>query len=209
VKLNFVFVELVLIAAAALPARSASPESPWEALKHLSKHRVYTVLNRDGSCFSGAFVSISDNVISLNQRQFNRSDIIRISGGETPDVHTAVYSGRSSWADLEALQSPPYYSSLMVITTDERQFTGPLIGVASDQLTLMVEGKEMRFAKEFLARVFLTGKKPAFEQSGLHWNPLDLPKKVMAPMQPIPLYEVSAREDNSKLECSPTYRRPQ
>ena len=197
-KLNFVFVELVLIAAAALPARSASPESPWEALKHLSKHRVYTVLNRDGSCFSGAFVSISDNVISLNQRQFNRSD-----------VHTAVYSGRSSWADLEALQSPPYYSSLMVITTDERQFTGPLIGVASDQLTLMVEGKEMRFAKEFLARVFLTGKKPAFEQSGLHWNPLDLPKKVMAPMQPIPLYEVSAREDNSKLECSPTYRRPQ
>jgi hypothetical protein len=54
----------------------------------------------------------------------------------------------------------------MVITVDARQFTGPLLGVASDQLTLMVNGKEMRFAKEFLARVFLTGKKPAFEQSG-------------------------------------------
>ena len=206
VKLNFVVVEFVLLAAAALPAHS---ESPWEALKHLSKHHVYTVLSRDGSCFSGSFVSISDNFIALNGRQFNRPDILRISAGETPDVHTAVFSGRSSWADLEALQSPPYYSSLMVITTDERQFTGPLIGVASDQLTLMVEGKEMRFAKEFLARVFLTGKKPAFEQSGLHWNPLDLPKKVISPMQPIPLYEVTAREDNSKLECSPAYRRPQ
>ena len=205
-KLNFVFVELVLLATVALPARS---QTAWDGLKHLSKHHVYTILNRDGSCFSGTFVSISDNVIALNQRQFNRPDILRISAGETPDVHTAVYSGRSSWADLEALQSPPYYSSLMVITTDERQFTGPLIGVASDQLTLMVDGKEMRFAKEFLARVFLTGKKPAFEQSGLHWNPLDLPKKVISPMQPIPLYEVTAREDNSKLDCSPAYRRPQ
>ena len=32
----------------------------------------------------------------------------------------------------------------------------------------------MRFAKEYISRVFLTGKKPAFEASGPRWNVRDL-----------------------------------
>ena len=202
-KLNFVAAGLVLLA---LPAICTSPETPWEALRHLSKRHVYTALRRDGSCVTGSFVSLSENTLVLEQggeRPLLKPDIVRISSGETPDVHTAVYSGRSSWADLLALASPPYYSQLMLITADARQFSGPLLGVSNDQLTLMVDKKEMRFAKEFLARVFLTGKKPAFEQSGLHWSVLDVPK------QPVPLYEVTAHEDDSKLDCAETYRRPQ
>ena len=186
-------------------ALCAAPETPWDALRHVAKHHIYTVLNRDGSCLTGTFVSVSENAFVIDQggeKQLPKTDIVRISGGETADVHTTVYSARSSWADVQALQSPPYYSSLLLMTSDSRQFTGPLIGVSSDQLILMVDGKEMRFAKDFLSRVFLTGKKPAFEGSSIHWNPLDLPKKVISPLQPVPLFEATAREDNVSLDCS-------
>lgn len=153
-------------------------------------------------------VTDTDFVIEgSGEKTIAKPQIVRISTGETPDVHTAVFSGRSSWADVEALQSTPYYSNLMLVTKDERRFRGVLIGVSAEQITLTVDGKEMRFAKEFLARVLLTGKKPAYERNELHWNPLSLSKKIIAPMQPVPLYEVTLQEDNSSLGCSVAYRR--
>jgi len=192
---------------------AAEAETPWEALRHLPKRHVYTVLNRDGTCVTGEFISVTDSGFVVKKDQellLPKPNIVRISAGEMADVHTTVYSARSSWADVQALQSPPYYSNLRLVTADARQFAGALIGVTSDQLILTVDGKEMRFSKEFLARVFLAGKKPAYEESGLHWSPKDLSRKVISPMQPIPLYEASARQDDSKVECSPSYlRRPQ
>ena len=191
---------LLLTLACGSPTLAAEAETPWDALRHLPKRHIYTVLNRDGSCVTGEFLSVTDSSFIVKQdgeRPLPKPDIVRISAGETPDVHTTVYSARSSWTDVQALQSPPYYSNLRLLTADARQFAGDLIGVTSDQLILTVDGKEMRFSKEFLARVFLTGKKPAYQQSGLHWNPLDLSKKVISPMQ----------QDDSKLECSAAYRR--
>ena len=208
VALDLVVVGLLF----ALPARSASPETPWDALRHLSKRHTYTVLNRDGSCLSGTFVSVSEKALVLEQDgeyQIPRAGILRISAGEKPDIHTTLYSGRSSWADLQALHSPPYYSSLLVVTADARQFTGSLLGVANDQLALLVEGKEMRFAKEYVARVLLTGKDPAFGQSERHRSILDISKKFSAPMQPVPLYETNSPEENERLDCTQVYRRPQ
>ena len=196
---------------AVIPVLAAAPESPWESLRHLPKHHLYTVLNRDGSCITGTFVSVSEDTFVIDQggeKPLPKSGILRISTGETADVHTTVFSARSSWADVQALQSPPYYSNILLIASDGRQFSGPLIGVWSDQISLMVNGNEMRFAKEFLNRVFLTGKKPAFEPSGTHWNPIALSRKVISPTQPIPLYEVTAQQDNTAVACSTTPRTP-
>ena len=195
---------LFALGVSALPTFCAAPETPWDALRHLAKHHVYTVLKRDGSCATGGFVSVSDDSFVIETdtvRALPKQEIVRISAGETADVHTTVYSARSSWADVQALQSPPYYSNLLLITSDERQFVGSLIGVSPDQLILTVDGKELRFAKEFLTRVFLTGKKPAYEGATIHWNPIDLSKKVISRTQPVPLYEKTAREDNSILAC--------
>jgi hypothetical protein len=66
VKFHLVVVKLLFGCLFAMAARSASPEKPWDALRHLLKHHVYTVLNRDGSCFTGAFVSVSDNTLVLD-----------------------------------------------------------------------------------------------------------------------------------------------
>lgn len=154
---------------------------------------------------TGNFISVSDDSFVIEtdtaHQPLPKQDIVRISAGETPDVHTTVYSARSSWADVEALQSPPYYSNLLLITSDARQFVGSLIGVSADELVLTVDGKEMRFSKEFLTRVFLTGKKPAYEGTTVHWNPIDLSKKVVSRTQPVPLYEKTARQDNAVLTC--------
>ncbi len=194
------------LGAGALSLLCAPPETPWDALRHLSKHQVYTVLNRDGSCATGNFVSVSDSSFVIEtggQRTLPKQAIVRISAGETPDVHTTVYSARSSWADVQSLQSPPYYSYLLLITNDGRQFVGSLIGVSPDQIIVTVDGSELRFAKEFLARVFLTGKKPAYEGTTIHWNPIDLSKKVISRSQPVPLYEKTVQEDNSAVACAP------
>jgi hypothetical protein len=196
----------------ALSAMSGPIDTPWEALQHLPKHHVYTVLNQNGTCVTGAFVSVSEKEFILRrddqtEQHLHRPDIVRISAGETADVHTTVFSGRSSWFDLQALHAPPYYSELLIITTDDRQFRGPLLGASSDQLTLFVDHKEeMRFAKSYVSRVLLTDLKP--EQPGVHRNVLALTKRVVSPsMQPVPLYEGNQREDDSPIGCLPTYRR--
>jgi hypothetical protein len=187
----------------ALSVPAGPAETPWETLRHLSKHHVYTVLKRDGACATGTFVGVSDNAITLDtapQGEHNvlRSDVLRISLGETADIHEAVYSSRSSWADLESLETPPYYSDLMIVTSDNRQFKGTLLGISDDQLTLTVDHHEMRFAKEYVDRVFLT----SVEQPGSHRSLRKLPK-LNAPMQPVPLYEITARQDNSRVDCVP------
>ncbi len=195
----------------ALSVLAGPPESSWDVLRHLPKHHVYTVLSRNGVCVTGAFVSVDDNEIVLDlpqqgEHSLRRPDILRISLGETADIHAAVYSARSSWADLIALQTPPYYSDLMVITSDNREFKGPLLGVSPDQLTLFVDNREMRFSKEYVDRVFLTGTKPSVERPGARRG-IKLPKKGNSQTQPVPLYEVTEREDDSPLECPPDYRR--
>lgn len=197
----------------AQPARSGPVDNPWDALRRLPKHQIYTVLNRDGSCLTGGIAGVSDSTLLLSdadqgQRQLARPGILRISIGETPDVRSTVYSGRSSWLDLQALHVPPYHSDLLIFTTDDRQFKGYLLGITSDQLSIFAEGKEeMRFAKEFISRVLLT--RPGSEQTGVHRSLFSLPKRIVSPMQAVPLYEVTEGEDNSRVECSTSYRRPQ
>jgi hypothetical protein len=195
----------------ALSVSAGPAETSWDTLRHLSKHHAYTVLSRNGACFTGTFVSADDKGIVLDlpkqgEHGLLRPDVLRISLGETADIHTAVYSARSSWADLIALQTPPYYSDLMVITSDNREFKGPLLGVSPEQLTLFVDNREMRFSKEYVDRVFLTSTKPSGERPGAHKG-IKLPKKGNSQTQPVPLYEVTEREDDSPLECSPDYRR--
>ena len=198
---------LVAMAVLADPA-----ETSWDALRHLPKRHVYTVLSRGGACVTGAFVSADDKefVLALPQQRehsLSRPDILRISLGETADIHSTVYSARSSWTDLLALQTPPYYSDLMVVTSDNRRFKGPLLGVSRDQLTLFVDDHEMRFAKEYVDRVFLTSTKPSFEGPGAHRGLIKLPKKGNSQPQPVPLYEITERQDDSPVDCSPADRR--
>ncbi len=191
---------------------SAGPDqTSWDALRHLPKHRVYTALTRGGTCVTGAFVFADDKGIVLagpsqSERSLLRPDILRISLGETADIHSTVYSARSSWADLIALETPPYYSDLMVITSDNRQFRGPLLGVSPNQLTLFVDNHEMRFAKEYIDRVLLTSTAPTFERAGPKRS-LRLSKKGNSHTQSVPLYQVNEPQDDSPLTCSPDYRR--
>jgi hypothetical protein len=191
----------------AVSALAGPAETPWDTLRHLPKHRVYTVLNRDGACATGTFVAVSDSEITLDtaphgEHIIPRSDVLRISLGETADLHAAVYSARSSWSDLESLETPPYYSELMVVTSDNRQFKGSLLGISNDELTLTVDHLEMRFAKEYVDRVLLA----SIEQPGAHRSLRKLPK-LNAPMQPVPLYEITARQDNSRVDCLPASTR--
>ena len=195
----------------AMSVLAGPADTSWDALRRLSKHHVYTALIRGGACVTGAFVFADDKGIvlaaaSASQRTLLRPDILRISVGEMLDIHSAVYSARSSWADLIALETPPYYSDLLVITSDNRRFRGPLLGVSPNQLTLFVDNHEMRFAKEYIDRVFLTSLTPTLERSGPHRS-FRLTKKGNSQVEPVPLYEVNERQDDSPLTCSPDHRR--
>jgi hypothetical protein len=186
-------------------------ETSWNVLARLPKHHIYTILSRNGTCVTGAFVSADDRQIVLDAQQGERgvarTEILRISLGQTADIHSTVYSARSSWADLLALQSPPYYSDLMVITSDNRQFRGPLLGVSAGQLSLFVDNHEMRFAKEYVDRVFLTTTSPTFERPGVRRAFSKLAKKGSSQTLPVPLYEVTEAQDDSPVNCSPGYQR--
>jgi hypothetical protein len=170
------------------------------------------VLSRHGACVTGEFVSADDTQFVLTvppqgERSVARSEILRISLGETADIHSTVYSARSSWADLAALETPPYYSDLMVVTSDNRQFRGTLLGVSATQLSVFVDNHEMRFAKEYVDSVFLTSTTPSSEPPGSRRGLLKLPKKSNSQSQSVPLYVVTERQDDSPAACSSAYRR--
>ena len=70
---------------------SAPLETPWEALRHLPKHHIYTVLKYDGACLTGSFSATSNDqfvlsVPQLGDKSIPRVDVLRIAAGDSVDL---------------------------------------------------------------------------------------------------------------------------
>ena len=199
--------KLILWASFVTPLFSEPPEDAWSSLKRLGHKQVITSLDRDGSCLTGTLVSSSPNWIILaldkdHERQILRPLILRISLGGSSDLHSVLFSARSSWADIRRLENNQP-KSLLVATTDGKEFRGRLENVTDDELNLYQDGKDLKFAKAYVSRIFLLHEKPAPERSGIERGilvPLELPK-MLSHRAPVQLYDAAVPQDDTVFEC--------
>ena len=97
---------LLLIAYSAMAA-SASDKS-WKNLGHTIKESRYTVAMRDGRCITGHVESFDTKSVTIDSFKLDRKDILRVGDGESVADHDPIYSGRSSWSDLQRSEPNKY-----------------------------------------------------------------------------------------------------
>ncbi len=99
-------VALFLLACSAR-ATSASDES-WKNLSYTNKESRYSVALRDGRCVSGLINLYDDRSITLESIRLDRKNVLRVGDGSQLTDHDPIYSGRSSWSDLQASEPNKY-----------------------------------------------------------------------------------------------------
>jgi hypothetical protein len=88
-------------------AESASDKS-WKNLGHAIKQSSCTVAMRDGRCATGHIESFDDKYVTVDSFRLDRKDIVRVGDGTGITDHDPIYSGRSSWSDLQRSEPNKY-----------------------------------------------------------------------------------------------------
>jgi hypothetical protein len=88
-------------------AESASDKS-WKNLGHTIKQSSYTVAIRDGRCVTGHIESFDDKYVTVGSSRLDRKDVLRVGDGTSITDHDPIYSGRSSWSDLQRSEPNKY-----------------------------------------------------------------------------------------------------
>jgi len=95
----------VLLLFACLAEAESESDKSWKNLGHTIKQSSYTVAMRDGRCITGHIESFDDKYVIVKSLKLDRKDIVRVGDGTSVSDHDPIYSGRSSWSDLQ--QSEP------------------------------------------------------------------------------------------------------
>ncbi len=90
----------VFLLACAANGASESDKS-WKNLSYTIKESAYTVATRDGRCVTAPIESFDENSVTVKSLRIDRKDVVRIGDGASLADHDPIYSGRSSWADLQ------------------------------------------------------------------------------------------------------------
>lgn len=88
------------------PIPGADVADGWHNLQEVTRDREYTMILRDGGCARGLFVLVDDQGVVLRAsagRNFSikRADVLRVSDLSAAPADRAIFSGRSSWADVK------------------------------------------------------------------------------------------------------------
>jgi hypothetical protein len=108
------------------PAFAAKAEDGWGNLRRVTHETPYTFMLRTGGCIEGHVDSVSqDRAIVRIADGMNRiprnSEFLRVSEDSEGSIHNAIFSGRSSWADIY-FADPSETEYLDILGKDGRQW---------------------------------------------------------------------------------------
>ncbi len=196
----------------ALAASGAQPDGAWGNLSSVTWRRSYTVLLRDGKRTYGRIVSVSADSVTLRPPDSKaqtviqkRSDVLRISDGNQPS--DLIYSGRSSWADIQAI--PPLHAEhLLAVTKSGQRFAGKAGAISDAAITL--DGRTI--PKADVSQIYYVRVKPASDsaeyaaQEAFALDPEIWPYLLGIPKMLVLLYDSSALEENTPIRREPPVR---
>ena len=181
----------------------------WSNLSRITRDTTYAVISRDGKCTVGSLISADAHEVVVRDvngtaTHFRRGDVARFAE-ETGDAHDAIYSGRSSWADLK--ESDPFWrESVRIVTRTGEELDWQAPKLSDDSITFKsrtIAKTNVRFGiyerfkpitarEHYLAHESMTILDPRLWFQGLMLGRID-----------VLLYTSDLPEDNSKLLCKP------
>jgi hypothetical protein len=194
---------------------SRDQDEAWHSLVRLKSGLPYSfsVVDRQGNCFQGNGPAATEQQISLVVRASGPPSGISTVTIPRPAVLRVsfmgpVYSGRSSWSDLQGFGRN--WEVLVLLKSGKRD-SGRFVGLSGVDLTLDRKRKTVSVSKGDVAKVFyLRGKvlPPGYEYMLHEGGPIPL-WLVDPPVWPyvgadrirVPIYDSSMPEDNAIVTC--------
>jgi hypothetical protein len=188
-------------------------DSSWENLKHIYRHRDYTLVDRKFNCFQGEIAAISDNALTLklldggSTASFDRSNVLFVDEGLT--LALTLYSGRSSWLDVRALRRP---WNIRIVTKSGGSLTGKFIQASDDSVTFQLRNQRNEIGKDHISRLYFLVGKPLSASAdeaasegidGFFFPELWLYLFEGRPKISVRLYDSTMIEDNIPVACKP------
>lgn len=193
-------------------SQAKPPDTQWSNVKEMSRKTTFIFVLRDRHCAWSRIKRADDSTVTIGETQevvLQRADLLRVtSAAWAPSV---IFSGRSSWFDVEALIGSKFHPPISIITKSGQQRSGKLVDCSDDHLAIESGGRETRIGKEDISTVSYVRPKPlsdgaAYANSELAWGKIFDPQlwPIMLHLQPsvsVRLYDASVPEDNSRILC--------
>ena len=187
----------------ALPALPGNLRDAWTNLQHVSSRQFFTIASRDGGCITAKILDVSEQSMTIEDwpkvareetqdarliPKFSRSDLLRVSLGTSTAVRDVLFSGKSSWADVENAGIDEH---LLVYTKDGKQLFGSFVAASSDSLSLAQPVQRLKIAKEYVDQVYFAHSKSLSPGRGFR----------------VLIFDRNLPEDNRPLNCQDSMRR--
>jgi preprotein translocase subunit YajC len=210
-------------------APAATQDDSWQNLRHLTRERYYTILDRKSNCVTGHIAAATDHVITLEltdgtSATFERANVLRVSVSQAApylpsrvqadiaSVRDIVYNDKSSWRDLKGLAAQEKTGilgqSVTIVKSDGGEYEGRVLAISDAQLELDRPDGKLAIAKANVAQVYYLRYKPLTDsekysaQEDFWIDPRLWPYYLhLAPKVPVRLYDSSQVEDDSPVAC--------
>jgi hypothetical protein len=192
---------------------AAEADDSWLNLKRVTHDRAYTVVFRDFHCLEGHLLSVSEDSALLRiepaqELVIQRSQILRVADHLNDAAHAAVFSGRSSWNDVNTAD-PKGSEYLSVLTKQNQQQRWKKPIVSDDSISgngKVIPKNEVRLVYYFRHTPLSDSEEYLVQEQGTVFAPRlwfngNLMRKIG-----VLLYDSEAQEDDSpigKKECRP------
>jgi hypothetical protein len=87
---------------------ASESDKSWKNLSHTIRKADYTVATRDGRRVTGHVESFDQSSVTIKSVRLDRKDVVRVGEGTDTADHDPIYSGRSSWSDLQHAEPNKY-----------------------------------------------------------------------------------------------------
>jgi hypothetical protein len=192
---------------------ASGKDDAWDALRHVTRTRVYWLLTRELKCYQGRIVNVSYDSITLKLLDLTavtvkHREVLRF--GEAMDVRRTAFSGRSSWLDVTEI--PTNTKELTrILMKNGKQHEGRKVSFTDSGITLLERGKPVDIAKNEISKVYFDRLRPLSEEDDYALNELAYlvvfdPKfwaieMNAGPKIPVLLYDAAATEDDAPVRC--------
>jgi hypothetical protein len=212
----------LMLALQAPGATEPAQQDSWDNLNHVTHRRTYTFVDRGSNCVGGEIVTVTDRSVTLKRLDWlggtrpkyvtltiERPNVLRIEDGG--DVIDVVYSGRSSWSELQGFQHLGSVEAVLLITKDGKRHKGKLVEVSDKQVKLAHSNKTSEITKAEVSQVYYIRSAPIsdgaqYTVQEMGWIGLVDPELWpyvlhIPPKISVLLYDSSMPEDDAPVEC--------
>jgi len=217
--LAIVFCPASLAALSPPASRSNEQSEGWDSLRRVPHHATLIFADRDGNCVAGQIKSYDNNAIVVarqNERdaKIDRPNVLRIATNAWgPGV---VYSGRSSWLDVEGLvptrPSEKWRVPVRVEMNTGKTVRGQLLEASQEEITISSSARRtLVITKGEIARLSYIRPKPLSDSAEYANDELAWMKIFDPQLWPslfhtqgslvVRIYDANSPQDNAPIVC--------